>query len=463
MTGRRRTKRSLVRSENFANEVESLMTLARERGQASRHNRTGSDALPDGSHAEETHEFLTDRLRSILEDEVLPVYPEGEAFVDSEFHREVVKKALIGLRLETLREVAKARDVDARGNAEDVAEQIARLYRYDKAAIAQLILDNEEEPNAARAFETRIFTITRPVNVDGAQAKLDDVRERLVRTGVARWLAVDSLDRDGDRLSLEGRLRTYSAFVDELGDEPTLSSAPTEKDIVLVLTDGVPEILTEEAGVHVARTAVRAIAAVLEVPLTSGLPIGRSRSGNLAAFDDRTVLLLDVVYNRLAAIGVGAVNLTVARFMTEKGDAETQVAPDLADKHSLKAVRFEGDHLLDSPQACQLIALQGRGLVSLSLWLSAPMLVANVKDAEPPWFPVRLSAEGDHVAVLTGFGRHQPELAGVVHRQIVDQVQKAVEEGVADAAALEALAETIFETARSGKPGSGTMRRRVKR
>lgn len=460
MSGRQRLRRQIVRSEEFALEVMELMTLARDRGEALRREREEQQvedpASPRPKRTRLTAEYLGDELRQLLEDEYVPAYTEDEEFVQSEFHREVVKKALIGLRAETLRKVAEEHSLDKRGAAEDVAERIARAYRYDDAEIARLILDNVEEPTAEAGHESRVFPLVRNLNINGAEARLQQVDRRLVRTGVARWLSVDHVERiDDQSLGVEGRLRSYKAFVDELGDAPTLRSSPDEKDVRVILRDCEPRMTTEEASVNVSRVCARAVSDVIDVPLTAGLPIGRAHSGHLATMDDRTVLLLDLVHSRLTEVGIADRNLTVARFVTEKADRLASTAPDEAQEHSLKAVRFEGNHLLDSPQACQLISLQGRGLVDISLWIAAPDLAED--GGLVPWFPVRFTVERDHVGVLTGFGRHRPERSAQLHRRLVEQVEAALEHGLLDEGQLNEFAEQISRVAVSGEPGSGLL------
>jgi hypothetical protein len=448
----------------LASDVEELITLARERGSASRRERRGDTSHespyrerrePDRSS---TQEILGDELRELLEDEVVPAYPDDPGFVESEFHREVVKKALVGLHAATLREVAESQLLDKRGSVEQVAERIARAYQYDDAEIARLILENEEEPEPDRGHVSRLFPTARAVDLSSAVERIKAVMGRLVRTGVARWLEIDEVLKaeTGNQAQINARLRTYKAFVSDLGDEPTLGSSPTETDVSIVLANGQPNLLAQGADANASRIATRGIAAVIEMPLASGLSLGRPLSGHLATFDERTVVLLDLVYSRLDRLGIAERNLTVARFVTEKDDDASTTRPEEAGEPSLKAVRFEGHHLLDSPQACQLVALGGRGLVDISLWVAAPLLADD--GGETPWFPIRFTLERDHVGVVTGFGRWNPERSLRLHEMLIGEVEAAMSSGPDDPEALEELAERIYGTARSGKPASGTLR-----
>lgn len=67
--------------------------------------------------------LLADELRSALEDEVVPaVETEPSAgIVKWELERELIKKALVGLKLPVLRDIARDRALEAGGGSEDLA------------------------------------------------------------------------------------------------------------------------------------------------------------------------------------------------------------------------------------------------------------------------------------------------------------------------------------------------------
>jgi hypothetical protein len=345
MTGRRLAMKDVIASEDFRARVEELFALAVERGKESRraHNRTESE------WAEPTLEFLSDELRSLLEDEVIPAYPRSSDLVETEVAREVTKKALIGLRADTLRKVAINRAIDPRGTAEEVAERIARAYRYDEAEIAELILDNVEEPTAEAGQQARVFPLEQEISIGKTLDRLQPVIGRLIRTGVARWLLVDELDATDSQVTMKARLRSYRVFVNELGDHPTLGSSPDDQAFQIVLNDEQPALIIRGAGASVSRVAAQGITAVTKAPMTRGLPIQHPLPGRLSAFDPRTVVLLDLIYSRLPQIGITHRNLTIARFVTEKAGSLAPPAPDEAREYSLKAVRFATGMSADRP------------------------------------------------------------------------------------------------------------------
>jgi hypothetical protein len=263
-------------------------------------------------------------------------------------------------------------------------------------------------------------------------------------------------DEAATEIAVDVTLRSYKAFVDEIGEEPNLGSTPSSRDASVVLRDGHDLLITEDADPNTARTVARGVAGVINATFAEGLALSTPTRGRLAGFDPRTVLLLDLIYSRLDVVGVGERNLTIARFVTDKGD-EHVVSPEEAGEHSLKAVRLEGHHLLDSNQACELIAKRGRGLVDMSLWVAVPKLM--IDGGTVPWFPMRFTVERDHLAILTGFGRHSHEHSLGLHQDVVKQAEAALVDGPADVAELENLAVKIAAVAESGEVGAGTLRK----
>jgi len=153
--------------------------------------------------------------------------------------------------------------------------------------------------------------------------------------------------------------------------------------------------------------------------MTSRLPMSNQAfEGPLGSFAPISVFMLDFIYNRLAKAHAFEPNLTVAQFAVDRREAG--VSAEEGDRPRLKEVRFEGDYLLDSLAACQTIALEGRALIDLSLRASF-----GSQEPPPARFPVRLSIERDHVLVLTGFGRSQPELSGDLQTNIIRAVERS--------------------------------------
>ena len=454
--------RPAVPAEELVAEVNDLMRLAAERGIAARSAR-GRGAVATTQHPDipDITELLSDDLRSILEDEVvLTVAPdESGGILDWELEREIVKKALIGLKAERLRKLAVELRLDKRGSRVDLAERIARVYRYDPQEIAQLVLDNEEEPEPERGHADRVFPLAEPNVVEKVVERLTLILGRFVRVGVARWFVFDDLQQQGTRLTLHGTLLTYKTFVstesetdeaedaedadDAVVEVARLNASPSESKVTITMVDGRRALRVQANAVSPARAAARALEAATDVRLLGYVPYtSQSFEGALGTFAPQTIFMLDFVDNRLATAQAMDPNLTVARFEMERDTATT--ATDEGDRPTLREVRFEGDHLLDSVAACRLIAIDVRALIELSLRVS-------FTEAEPARFPVRIGLERDHATVLTGFGAQQPTASAALHRNLVRAVERAFDEGVANGKRLESLAERIAAFARANE------------
>lgn len=455
-TERSKPLRPLVLAEDLSGEVAELLRYAQERGLEARKARVadrrygavrtlGGDIKPDIS------DLLREELADVLEDEVVSAVDPGpgRGILEWELRREVAKKALVGLKVNRLRELAAGLHLDKRGRTEEVAERIARAYRYDEEEIARLVLDNEEEPEPERGHLDRVFPVVTELDVEVIAERLATIVGRYIRVGVARWFVFDEVVRAATSLKLRGTLRAYRAFVtmsdeDETGEVAHLSSSPTETEIEIEIVNGSRTLRIRGAGLSPSRASARALEAATQTRLLGHVPLpSQSFEGPLGTFARSTVLMLDLLDNRLLAVGAREPNLTVARFEIDSEGGSRQQGD--GERPTLREVRFEGDHLLDSVPACRLISVERRALIELSLRVSAGDPNADAR------FPVRVSLERDHATVLTGFGRQEPKLSAALHRALVRAVEDAFEEGVGDVGRLEALAVRIDEFARSNR------------
>ena len=147
-------------------------------------------------------------------------------------------------------------------------------------------------------------------------------------------------------------------------------------------------------------------------------------------------------------MGAERINLTVIRFHMTKDDATSDDT-----KPSLKAIRFEGNHLLDSVAACRLIAKDGRPGANVSMRLSYK---GDSRTAEV--FPMSLSLESDHFTVTTGIGMGGSTLSVDLHEKAVRTVLDEVTLGSSDPEKLERLVRKIHDRAEaSADPDSANM------
>ena len=454
MTNEPESTKEVVPAEDLSAEVEELMRFAAERGRVARAAATTAHqgrapVFTTRTDKADITPYLREELQQALEDEVLPAVSAGTERVirDWELQREVAKKALVGLRLSTLRRLAQEHVLDKRGRSEDVAERLARAYKFDETAIARLVLDNEEEPEPERGHTDRLFPLAATLDLDAVHQKLERVTDRYIRVGVARWFVFEDLQRSERSLLLTGKLRSYKAFVSSETATPHLGATPSESDVRLRVYDGHRLVRIRGNTTATSRAGMRALEIVTGVSALGYLPVGRAAAkGRLASIDERTALMLDVVYNRLAGAGVRNPNLTVARFQMSEGG--TRARGEESDRPAVRAVRFEGDHLLDSAAACHLIAREGRALTDLSLLVS----LNATNSGDEARFPVRIALDRDHGIVVTGFGRERPEASAELHRSLVGVLEDAVNRGIKDPETLETLIARIYERASSDGP-----------
>ena len=453
--------KQVIAAEAIAAEVDALMQFAAERGRvaAQTGRRPGKAAGPVRTRRSDKPDISAllreDLMTELAQGVVTSVEPEAHGgLLDWEIQREVVKKALMNLGQARLRQIAKELRLDRRGKVEALAERVARAYRYDNHDIAQLILDNEEEPEPDRGHVDRLYPLVEPLDVASVEQRIDSVRGRFIRVGVARWFVFSDLERRSEtRLHVNGTLHTYRAYVvreEEEGDDDAtvevavLQATPTITPIEIVVVDGATTLRVSGVGVYQSRSAAHAFESVTGTELRGSLPLDPGPTeGVLGTFAWSTVFMLELLQNRLPDEGLTERNVTVARFQMDSTVREETDEDDA--RPALREVRFEGAWLADSVPACRFIAIEGRGLVDLSL-----RVAADGADDDDPRYPVRVAIERDHVLVLTGFGRREPEGSVQLHSRLVRAVGRAIDEGVSHHTRLMRLAERMAERAASG-------------
>lgn len=438
-------QRTLIKAEDLDAAIDELLSTARARGRGLRQAGRGRifTQRPDKPVIDE---LLRADLRAALEDELLPaVEPGSNVSIDpDELSREVIKKALVGLKLATLREVARDRKVPASGNREDVASRIADAYNWDEEEVARLVLANEEEPQPDRGHVDRLFPLEEAVDLAYVKQRLDVVRGRYVRIGVARWFVFDTIGADDEEIDLAGTVRSYQADVsyqtgiNEIEETPVLTAVPSEDRARIAVT---PEnlIRVRRATASAARAGVEALHITARLRPLRSVPLrGTSRiSEAVLSLHPASLFMLDLLNTRLRQVGLRDLNLTIARFRVSAEGHET--TEEFARRPSLHAVRFEGTHLLDSVPACELLSEEHRALVEIAIHVRT----APRPGREGGRFPIRIGLESDHVVVATGYGSGQPELSLEVHQAAVEAVRQEIQQGFADEERLHELALRI--------------------
>ena len=429
---------------------EKLYALSRRLSEAGR--ETGEAVLKKRSDAGkvvrriDTPKFADQFLaeaRAALEDEVDIARPADfpDDIEPRERDREIVKKALAGLKLEQLRRIATQEEVDSRGNAEELIERIVDAVNADRAAIARLVLANED-PTPERGVAHRLFPVlgTR-AEADTAERRLGQYARRYIRTGIARWFVFGTPERRSGAVVIDGTYRTYRVEPIEDDDFFELNSVPDALPVHVRLEDGGMFVETRARGATESRAAAQAIMKVLGLRPWQGLPIEtRAREGHLMRWHPYSVFMASLLQNELNSDGINILNLTSAHFAT----GETGTGADL--RPTVRSVRFEGAHLLDSKPAAELL-IEGRALVGISL------LVRYAPNPDESFvLPIQISLERDYVTILTGFGTERHEVANALQRELVKRVKAALGSELRNEAQLNALAGEMAAMVRAPEP-----------
>lgn len=411
-----------IPSDELDAKIKSLFDLATELA----HEMRDESASAREIDTPDITDRLEAQLRESLEDEIVPVSLMQGAGIDrTEIEREVVKKALVSLKLRTLKTIARREGAASSGNLEDVATRIAQKYKWDEAAVARLILANEDEPSAERGHLTRLYPLVGAVDVTKAQQSLTSVMDRYIRTGIARWFLFNDLQIRNGALEVLGTYKTYQASVEAIEDQAALSSTSNDAEVKLAI-DASAILQVQGAAAVPAKAAVRAFETITGCEAKWYLPLAdKNAKGSGKALHPTSEFLLDLVYNRIMRSSLQDINLTVARFNVRRNLDAGQGATVGERRPELKAVRFEGEHLLDSVTACRLLTVEHRPLVEVAF----TAIASNEDGSSKGRFPVRITTESDHVVAETGLGSEAHELSLRVHEVVTSAISESFQLG----------------------------------
>jgi hypothetical protein len=450
----RRTPRQILREEVIDGRVAELIKHAQalvlaEGVEEQSVNQTDLSRTPDFTN------LLQADLKAYFEDEIVPAIPnaQGGGLIDeTELRHELAKKALVKLKLSALREGAEELGAPLAGarTSEDIAAAVAKSLEWDSEAVAKFVLAHEEEPTENRAYSARLY----PFSEDSAtseevESEVSKFMGRYIRVGLARWYAFVDVQRTDDGVKIFGKHMSYKADVDPASEHASLRSFSKFEDVESHISSEHKVVEVSDAGGQAARAAVFAATAVLNQRIRGYLPHAGSGAKRVEGkIHGSAEFILDILHNRLPAMGVEKVNPTLARFRF----AHDQTANE--NKPVVKAVRFEGNHILDSAQACRFIVEEGRPIANIAF----RMQLTRPCDDEPgvartSHFPVKISLEEDHVQVVTGLG-DDPVGARSAHRTVTIAVCTEMERGREDDHALDDLIERMKRRAESDESSS---------
>nr|WP_090281492.1 hypothetical protein [Mycolicibacterium komanii] len=384
---------------------------------------------PDGPRSTpDFSQLLRDDLRRYFEDEVIPAVPSpsGGLVDETELRHEVAKKALIGLRVSALKRGAEELGAQSVGKrAEDWAEAIAKALDWDPDAVAKFVLDHEEDPTQEVSHSSRLFVLDSSARTDEIESEVGKYLGRYIRVAVAQWYIFTDSQRTGlHSIKIFGKHMSYTTGLEQMLDRVELRPIPKIEEVAVEIHSSIGAVEVDNASARGAKAATFAAAAALNLHMRDYVPnTGSEDSRVKGQTHGSSLFFLDLLENLLPQYGMNTLNLMVARFKFDNSD------PISSEKPALKAVRFEGNHLLDSSQACRFIAIDGRPLANISLRVTVPRSddgSGSIKTTSS--FPIKISIEQDHVQVTTGLG-DDPLRSGDVHDRVKDAVWSEILKG----------------------------------
>lgn len=438
---RRTPSRTAVPREDVDKAIDALFELAQEKGERLRQIpgrlTLTTPAKPD------IEAYLKAEFRRSLEEELVPAeVADNGRISESDVDHEIAKKALVGLKIATLKSLARDRGLSTTGVAEQISERVAQAYGWDGAEIARLILAQEEGPSLERGHSSRLFALESTPDVPSIESTLAALSGRYIRVGVARWFLFESTSNDAGVLNIAGSYRAYQASVENLDGTPSLTAVPHSQEVRMQI-DGSRILRIQDAGTQAAHAATRALLYACRVQTLEYVPHANAEArGEAGAMHPQSEFILDLLFNRVSAAGFTGRNLSVARFRV--GDEAPEPQEEVSGP-ALRAVRFEGRHLLDSVAACRLTVHERRPLVEVAFQASFRPDASELSQR----FPFKISLETDHVLVATGLGS-DPLMSERAHRNVLEAAQSEILNGAMDAYALEELANKMKARVQEG-------------
>lgn len=403
-------------------------------------------------------EYVRENLKAHFEDEIIPAIPssQGDGYIDeTELRHELAKKALVGLKLSALRDGAERLGASLAGsrNSEDIAEVIASALGWDSEAVARFVLENDDDASDTNAHGVRLYPLAQDsAHPDEIESEAVKLIGRYIRVALARWYVFKDIKKSDDGVTLYGRYMSYKADVDPMMDNAVLRSVSRTEDVDAHVAPVRQVVEVGNVTVHAARAAVFAATSTLKQRTLGYVPhAGSNAERRDGAVHGSAEFLLNVLQNRIPDSDVSSVNPTVARFKFDNDEK-----PADANAPALTSVRFDGNHILDSAQACRLIVEEGRpvAVIAFRMHLRYPASGVDPAAKRDGVFPVTISLESDHVRIVTGLG-NDPVESWRAHEKVKAAVTAEMTEGHREGALddiLTRMRELASSTERISQP-----------
>ncbi|MDZ5661409.1 SAP domain-containing protein [Nocardioides sp. S-58] len=406
-----------------------------------------------GSAAVSTHAPMDDwvvaDLRQAIEQEFQPAVSSPHVEIEPhELERELIKSALANLRSPTLKSIANSLGLPVTGNKDILTNRIGRDLGWDADRVARLVARAENADLQPPAHLSRMFALRDVPDLASVQQRLQYVENRYVKVGLAKWFGFGGPTQTAEELHISGAYRSYQAQIETKSNEPSLKSSNQTVNMSITFPSYRSAMLVGNVGITPARTAARATAKAAAVDLLGFVPnVYLNASPLRQELHPTTTFILDFIYNRLKAVPEleGTPNVTVARFKManveehswQDADAENATGPRTR-QPKLHGVKLDGRYLLDSPAACNLMAIEQRPLLDVSMDLRCRQPGSNYADLHQ----VKISVETDHIAVSTSQSVDQ-QGSQFIHDRVTAAMLDQIQYGLADEPRMNALTVQI--------------------
>jgi hypothetical protein len=429
----------LLFDEALREEISELIDLAIREGEASAaEGHEAKEELITPVGAPDLVEAARARLEDLFSADLNVAHESvAEGIPDEERETEIAKGALLDLQTTRLREIAEAEELPTLGKREAIATLIARKYKADRTAIAELILRYAKD-DPERGHTTRLLPLVEKPDLVKAGERLESLRGRYMRIGVANWVVFRSARTEADLAAFGGEVRYYNIGTQEDGQDPVIAARQRKSPISVRLRRDQTWAEVDTRNL----TEVRRIRAALDqataVEVEAALPIVIPPLTGEAALLDRSTLLMLHLLGGLRDAHLDFASFTMANFAApaNPGADADPLRP------TVKQVRLSGEHLLSSRDACRLVAA-GQKLLAVEFRASYKR---DLRAKEAHFSTVQIGLAADHASVLTSFGG-DPTASLALHNDLVSRVRRGLDRGVQDAAELAGIISQVTNRA----------------
>lgn len=314
-----------LKPEDLDQAVERLRRdMAEAAAQLSIDTARSDDAASSAIEVPDLSEQAEADLRALLEEETLAlVEPEGARGIRAnELTHEWQKKALAGLKRDTLSAIAVRRGMVPSSKLDDLAQQVAASFQWDEQVVARLVLDYAEDPKVTEGgLTSRVFMLKGPLDLGWTIDRLQYVDGRYYRTDIAKWFTFEHFKKTDTTLRIDGSLRTYTVVAGVTDqDVDRLLPEPSEFAAQLEVHEGSQVAMVHRASnATVARSVMAAFKVATRAATLNNLPNTGSGAGiRPRSLHPTTEWLLDLVTYRLRTHLFRNKNAVLARFRYTK-------------------------------------------------------------------------------------------------------------------------------------------------